>query len=111
MIVDDRASAEQQQAIATIASGQAGGPIAGLAPRVGTFLNVEARPITFQSHDGSWSVSVPGRLDEAIEGTASLSGKPLYLDNTGHPAADRLKLANAARSHPKAFGPPPHNTT
>src|SRR5262249_40265203 len=92
VIVDDRASAEQQQAIATIASGQAGGPMAGLALLVGTFLGVEARPITFQGHDGSWSVSVSGRLDEAIEGIASLSGKPFYLDNTGHLAADRLKL-------------------
>jgi hypothetical protein len=104
VLVDDRASAEQQQAIATIASGQAGGPMAGLAPLVGTFLGVEARPITFQGHDGSWSVSVPDRLDEAIEGTASLSGKPLYLDNTGHPASDRLGLAKAARSHLNAFG-------
>ena len=32
LIVDERATAEQEQAIAAIASGQAGGPMAALGP-------------------------------------------------------------------------------
>jgi hypothetical protein len=30
--------------------------------------------------------------------------EPLYLDNTGHPAADRFALARALRSHLDALG-------
>src|SRR5689334_15593509 len=41
LIIDDRATAEQQQAITTIASGQAGGPPAILSGVVGKFLGVE----------------------------------------------------------------------
>src|SRR5438067_13720346 len=34
LVVDERAQAQQQQALATIASGQAGGPLANLAPLI-----------------------------------------------------------------------------
>jgi hypothetical protein len=104
LLADARATAEQQRALGTIVSGQAGGPLAGLAPLIGTFLGIEARPIQFAGHDGTWSVSVGDLLDEAIEGTSSLSGKLLHLDDTGHPANDRLGLAKATRSHLHAFG-------
>jgi len=32
------------------------------------------------------------------------STEPLYLDNTGHPAADRFALAHAMKSHVNALG-------
>src|SRR5262245_11384785 len=40
LVVDDRSSAEQRDAITTIASGQAGGPMAALAPLIGRFGGV-----------------------------------------------------------------------
>lgn len=104
LIVDSGASPSQQDAVGAIASGQAGGPMAGLVPLIGSFLGMEARPIEFRGEGGSWSVIVPDRLDQAIEGTMSLSGKQLYLDNTGHPANDRLALAKAKKSHLNALG-------
>jgi hypothetical protein len=105
LITDERASAEQQQALVTIASGQAGGPMANLAPLIGNFLGVEARPIRLQRNGMSWSVSIPGVLDQALEGVAGANpAEPMYLDNTGHPAASRLGLAKATRSHVHAFG-------
>src|SRR4029453_18584882 len=48
LILDERATAEQQQALTAIASGQAGGPMAGLAPLLGQFLGTESRPIHYQ---------------------------------------------------------------
>ena len=105
LIADDRATAEQQQALAAIASGQEGGPIAAVAPLVGTFLGVEARPIQLQSSGMSWSVSIPGVLDQAAEGVPGANqNDPLYLDNTLHPANTRLALAKAVRSHLHVFG-------
>lgn len=107
ILVDDRASPEQRDAIQAIASGQAGGPIAALSGLVGSFAGVEAVPIRFQ-HDGkNWSVTVPGRLDMAAEGVMGLdpnATEPIYLDNTAHPAANRFALARASSSHVDALG-------
>lgn len=105
LITDERATLDQQQALTAIASGQAGGPMAGLAPLITTFLGVESKPIHFEKKGMSRSVSVPGVLDEAIEGVpgAVNPAEPLYLDNTLHPANPRLALAKATRSHLHAF--------
>jgi hypothetical protein len=106
VVVDATASVEQQQALAAIASGQAGGPMANLGPLVGEFRGVEARPIHFQQDGLRWSVSIPNVLDQAMEGTPSAGNpaEPLYIDNTLHPAKARLALGRAVRSHLKAFG-------
>jgi hypothetical protein len=107
VLVDERASQEQRDAIQAIASGQAGGPIAALSGLVGSFAGVESASIRF-SHDGkNWSVTVPDRLDMAAEGVMGLdpnATEPIYLDNTGHPAASRFALARASRSHVDALG-------
>ncbi len=106
LLVDERANQEQRQALATIASGQAGGPMAGLAPLIGSFAGVETGPVHFEGSGMDWSVTVPYVLDEAVKGATGIgdSPEPLHLDNTGHPAADRFALANAVRSHVHAFG-------
>ncbi len=48
LIVDQRADEKQSAALASIVSGQAGGPMANLAPLIGQFLGVEPRPIRFE---------------------------------------------------------------
>src|SRR5262249_49372396 len=63
IIVDDRASADQKQAIATIASGMAGGPPSILAGVVGKVLGVESAPIQFSKQDMRRSVRIPKLLE------------------------------------------------
>jgi hypothetical protein len=106
LIIDDRASDEQKQAIITIASGQAGGPPAILTTVIGKFLGVESRPIQFTKNGLRRSVSIPKLLDESCEGVPSVANAadPLYIDNTLHPANARLALAKATGSHLHAFG-------
>lgn len=106
LITDERATPEQQQALGAITSGQAGGPLAALAGLIGNFLGVESGPIQFEKSDMSRSVSIPGVLDQAVEGVAGAANpdEPLYVDNTLHPANSRLALAKAVRSHLHAFG-------
>ena len=106
LITDERATSEQQQALIQIGSGQGGGRLASLGRLVCRMLGVEANPIHFEKHGLSCSVSIPGVLDQAVEGVASAvnPGEPLHIDNTAHPANARLALAKATRSHMHIFG-------
>ena len=105
LVVDDRATAEQRDAITTIASGQGGGPMAAVGPLVGTFAGVESKPIRIERTGMQRSASIAGLLDIAVEGIAGANAnEPIYLDNVGHPAATRLALAKASRGHMHAFG-------
>ncbi len=105
VILDERATTEQREALTTIASGQGGGPMAAVGPLVGRFAGAEAKPIRIEKDGMRRSVSIPGMLDIAIEGVAGAKqSEPMYLDNVGHPAASRLALAKASRGHMHAFG-------
>lgn len=107
VIADERATDEQREAITSIASGSAGGPIAALGPLVGKFLGVASAPIKFDRQGARWSVTAAKLLDmsaEAAMGVNANNTEPLYLDNTGHPAADRFALAHALESHVDALG-------
>jgi hypothetical protein len=107
LIADERANAEQRDAMTAIASGAAGGPMAALSGFVGTFLGVESAPIRFDRSGAKWSVTASSFVDMAAEGVKGLNpnaAEPMYLENTGHPAADRFALARASRSRVQALG-------
>lgn len=107
LIIDERASTEQRDAITAIASGAAGGPMSALSGLIGKFLGVESAPIHFDRSGAKWSVKSSNLVDMAAEGAMGIkpgATEPLYLDNTGHPAADRLALARASKSHVHALG-------
>jgi hypothetical protein len=105
LVVDERASAAQREAIVAIGSGQGGGPMAAVGPLVTTFAGVESRPIRIERDGMRRSVSIAGLLDIAVEGIPGASpSEPIYLDNVGHPAASRIALAKASRGHMHAFG-------
>ena len=114
VVVDERASAEQRDAITAIASGAAGGPMAALSPLVTTFLGVETAPIRFERAGLQWSVTASTKVDMAAHGAMGLdpnATEPLRLDNTGHPASSSFSLARATRSHVEAFGLSLHDTS
>ena len=107
VVVDERATPEQRDAITAIVSGSAGGPMALLSGLVGTFLGVETAPIRFERDGVKWSVKASSFVNMAATGAMGLnpeSGEPLYIGNTGHPASDRLALCHATRSHVNALG-------
>lgn len=105
VVVDERASTTQREALTAIASGQGGGPMAALGPLVGRFAGAEAKPIKLEGKGMKRSVSIPGVLDIAIEAIpGAKQDEPIYLDNVGHPAASRLALAKATRGHMHGFG-------
>lgn len=106
LLVDERATQEQQEALTAITSGQAGGPMAAFAPLISNFLGVESKPIRYVQNGMSRSISVEGLLEQGCEGVPSPINpeQPLYMDNTIHPANPRLALAKSTGSHLHAFG-------
>jgi hypothetical protein len=106
LIVDDKASDEQVEAIGAITSGSEGGPMAALAPLVGEMAGVERRPITFEQDGMNYHVTAGELIDQGIRGVPSVSseGDAIYLENTAHPVSPRLALANATHSRFNAFG-------
>ena len=107
LIVDERASSEQQEAIAAIASGAAGGPMAALSGLIGKFLGAQPAPIRFDHAGMNWSVKASEFVDMAAVGAKGINPEatePLHFDHTGHPAADRFALAHATRSRVRALG-------
>ena len=106
LIIDESADDAQTDAISEIASGGAGGPMAALAPLVGEMAGIEKRPITFEVDGMNYAVKAGDLIDQAVEGvpSATVEGEPIYLENTCHPVAAKLALANATRSSFHAFG-------
>ena len=106
VVVDERATEAQRDAITGIASGSAGGPMAALGGLVGKFLGTDSAPILFKRDGVSWSVEAGSKI--RIEGRGALGlnpeRPPLQISNTGHPAADTFSLANASNSHVAALG-------
>jgi hypothetical protein len=105
LITDARATPAQQQALVQIGSGQGGGPMAALAPVVGSMVGVESRPIRFEINGLRRSVSVPGLLEQSVEGfVGSVPNEPIFMENTVHPVTARLALAKSTGSHFHVFG-------
>ena len=107
IVVDERANAEQRDAISLIASGAAGGPMACLASLVGNFLGMQPASIRFDRQGHKWSVRATNAVEIKGTGVVGISPhatEPVHFDYTGHPAADRFAIAHACESHIHALG-------
>ena len=106
LVVDDRATAEQRDAITAIASGAAGGPMAPLSGLIGKFLGAEPAAIHIDRNGRKFTVNAGTLVDMAGEGAMGIdpnATEPMYLENTGHPVSSRLAVAHASKSHVHAF--------
>ena len=107
LIVDDRASTEQRDAIVAVASGAAGGPMSGLSGLIANFVGVQSAPIRFERDGVRWSVDASTFVRMSAEpamGIDPTATEPLQLANTGHPANSNFSLAHAVHSEVTAFG-------
>jgi hypothetical protein len=106
LIIDERASDAQVEAISAIATGAVGGPMAALGPLVGKIAGVERRPIQFDMDGLNRAVRAGDLVDQSCEGIPSVSapGQAIGVDKTAHPVNSRLSLAKATRSLFNVFG-------
>ena len=107
LVIDERATAAQRDAIVAIASGAAGGPMAPLSGLIGKFLGAEQAPIRIERDGKKFTVTAGKLVDMACEGAMGIdptATEPMYLENTGHPVSSRLAVAHASKSHVHALG-------
>lgn len=104
LVVDASASQEQVDAITAIASGAAGGPMAMMAPLVGSFAGVERAEVTVEQDGNTWHARAGDFVDESCEALLNMDGQPMALDNVSHPVNSRVGLAKATKSRFNVFG-------
>ena len=106
-VVDEAADPAQREALAAIASGEAGGRPALIRDNlVSDFRGVEYKPISFEADGLGRATEIPDVFSFAIEGVPSRNGNgdPFYIDNTAHPANTRLALARSTETRLTGFG-------
>jgi hypothetical protein len=107
VFIDEQASDEQGEKLVQVFSGQAGGPMAGLAPLVGEMLGVERARIDVQDDGLRHSVRIGDAIDFEIEDIVPFgveTGEPIRFAGMFHPVASDLTMAEAKRSRINAFG-------
>jgi hypothetical protein len=105
LITDERASAEQQEAILGIASGQAGGPMAALGPLIGNFAGVKLAAINYGQNGISRTLDVPNLVTQGVQGVPGADPEQaIVAENVGHPVTTRLALGKSTQTHIHAFG-------
>ena len=92
MLVDERATDEQLQALVDAYSGKLGGPLADLAGLVGEVIAVERAPIQHEVRGGKGTLVVSGMLDATMEpyrsgdGTVTTLRDSIFSTIPGSPA-------------------------
>jgi len=106
LIIDDKASDAQVDAVGQICSGDVGGPMEMGAALIGNFAGIERAAIEIYKQEMSFSVKAGALFENAAQATPSLADPkvPIHIDNTGHPVNARLALAVGTKSHMHAFG-------
>jgi hypothetical protein len=105
LIIDERASQQQADALGGVFSGQQGGPMAALAPLVGSILGIERAPIEYSDNGNRHSVRVGDTVAIEIEDFVPEGlSEPTRLQNVFHPSNTTLTVAKAVASRISAFG-------
>jgi len=92
MLVDDRATKEQHDAMVSMFRGELGGPIADVAALVTEVLAIESVPIKADVSGGVGSVTIPGVLESTMEpyrgpdGTVTTLRDSIFSTVPGSPA-------------------------
>ncbi|MGN6635710.1 MAG: DUF1326 domain-containing protein [Oryzihumus sp.] len=94
--IDERADAAQREALGAILSGAQGGMPGFLATLVTEQLGVKFGPITFEAHDDTRRVTVPGIMDFEVTGIRAPDSPVMRLVNVFHPMGTDLPIASSS---------------
>lgn len=106
LLVDEKASQEQADAIMAIFGGQVGGPLADLAPLIGEMVGGGPAPIDYTDDGFNHSVKIGDLVNVSVADFVSpldATGKGIRISGVGFPA-DTLAAGTATASKIDAFG-------
>ena len=106
VLVDDRADEAQGNAIGAIFGGQAGGPLADLAPLIGDIVGSGTAPFEYEDDGFTHRVRIGEMVDMTVEDFVSPmdpTGKGVRVSGVGFPA-DTLAAGTATVSRIDAYG-------
>ena len=98
LYIDERADPPQRAALSRIFSGDVGGPAAVWMGLTTDFRGIKYGPIAYSSQGRTRRVSIPGIFDFNVEGITAGSRRVMRLENTGHPVAANLAIAQSTHS-------------
>ncbi len=105
VLVDERASPEQAEALGGVFSGQLGGPMAALSPLIGEMMGMEQAPIDYVGDGTRHAVKVGDVVDIEIEDEVHEGmTEPAKLTNIPLPWNTTVTIAQATRARVSAFG-------
>lgn len=106
VLIDERASEAQAQALGSIFGGELGGPLGDLAPLIGEVVGSGAAPIEYVDDGFTHRVTVGSMVDLAVEDFVSpldSTGKGIRVSGLGFPA-DTLAAGTATVARVDAYG-------
>ena len=105
VLLDDKASKEQQEKLVAVFSGQKGGPMGAAAPLVSEMLGLERVPMKSandgRKHTVQMGSGVHVEVEDFVGGGLTA---PQQVVGVFHPANSTLTIARGTDSHIKAFG-------
>lgn len=103
--LDAAANDEQAAKLGEVISGQAGGPLAMLAPLITEMLGVERVPIDYKEQGRVHSLRIGDAAELTVEDfVAGENVEPVKLTNIFHPSGSTLTVAPAAAARMSTFG-------
>ena len=82
MIVDDKASEAQQQALVDVWTGKLGGPLADFSQLIGEVVAVERMPIAYEIQEGKGSLKIGSIAEAELEPYRSPAGNVTTLNES-----------------------------
>ena len=108
LVVDDKATQQQQEAIVNVWSGKLAGPVADLAKLVGQVVTLQRAPITFAVQEGQGKLQIGDLVEAEMSPYRSPSGAVTTLNESifstipGSPAY--VSKASSYRRNTSQFG-------
>jgi hypothetical protein len=95
VVVDEKATPQQEEAILNAYTGKLGGPLADLSQLIGEVVAVERAPITFQVEEGKGTLKIGQSVEAEMEPYRGPSGQVTTL-NESVAKASRWRARHAA---------------
>jgi len=85
--LDDRADNDQREALQSIFTGSAGGPLGGLAPLISIVLGIRSAPIAYEKLGKRRAVQIPNLMQIGVHAAPGLDPDKEILATNAHPFA------------------------